>query len=124
MLSPLTAAALRFGVTAARRAATTSSLKAGPVERLITARVSAALQPTHLEVVNESQPRVQESHFKLLVVAAAFEGVPLLRRHRLVNDAIRGGEPELPCHALSVKALTPAQHSQGEGMQTTPKCGA
>ena len=106
-----------------RRAASTAT-KAGPVERLITSRVTAALAPTHLEVVNESQPRVQESHFKLLVVAAAFEGVPLLRRHRLVNDAIRGGEPELPCHALSVKALTPEQHSAGGGMHTTPKCGA
>ena len=97
---------------------------AGPVERLISARVAAALQPTHLEVVNESMPASQESHFKLFVVAAAFEGVPLLRRHRMVNDAIRGTAQELPCHALSVKALTPEQHSAGGGMHTTPKCGA
>ena len=41
------------------------------------------MQPSHLEVINESHmhnvPRSSETHFKVVVVAEAFEGVPLIK---------------------------------------------
>ena len=45
--------------------------------------------------------------FTVLVVSTAFEGKPLLARHRMVNEALKV-EMEL-IHALSMKTLTPAQ---------------
>ena len=130
--------------SALRRMASTAAL--GPIARDILAKVTAAFSPVHVELENESQKHASrsitptstrsgsstitssatanaESHFKLFVVSAMFEGVPLLQRHRLVNDAIRGGASNLPCHALSISAKTPSQWSGGAAMHKTPECG-
>jgi BolA-like protein 1 len=51
-----------------------------------------------------------ESHFKVFVVSEKFEGMSVLARHRAVNDAVRNKDTgELPVHALSIQAKTPAQ---------------
>jgi len=84
-----------------------------------------ALAPAALEVRNESHMHsgpATESHFKVLVVAERFEGVPLVRRHRLVNEALaeelRGG-----VHALSIHAYTPEQWAQRGGeIPRSPPC--
>ena len=48
---------------------------------------------------------------KLVFIASAkFEGVPLLERHRMVNDALR--EEMKQIHALSLKTWTPEQWQQ------------
>ena len=49
-----------------------------------------------------------ETHFRLDVVAAAFEGKSRVERHRLVNAAL---EPAFQrgLHALAVRARTPAE---------------
>ena len=107
-----------------RRMASTAAL--GPIATDILAKVTAAFSPVHVELENESQKHASggaESHFKIFVVSAMFEGVPLLQRHRLVNDAIRGGASNLPCHALSISAKTPSQWSGGAAMHKTPECG-
>lgn len=47
-------------------------------------------------------------HFELIVVTAAFEGKGLVDRHRMVYAAVGpavGGE----IHALSIRAMTPAE---------------
>ena len=47
-------------------------------------------------------------HFEVRVVAGQFEGLSLIDRHRMVYGAVQdviGG----PLHALSIKALTPAE---------------
>jgi len=98
-------------------------------------RFRSLLAPVeHLEIEDESHrhSRGAESHFKVLLVSPRFEGVPLVQRHRLVNDAARGLEPgvassssavELPCHALSIQAKTPAQFAAAPvGLQSTPGC--
>lgn len=98
----------------------------GPVARLVTERIQRALAPVHLEIENESHrhsgPPDAESHFKVLVVAAAFEGMPLLARHRAVTDAVRGDSREMPVHALSISAKAPSQWAAGAGMHATPNC--
>ena len=51
------------------------------------------------------------THFQALVVADAFEGKPVLSRHRMVYAALgerMGGE----VHALSLKTLTPSEHQR------------
>jgi BolA-like protein 1 len=94
-------------------------------ERIQT-KLSAGLQPVHLDVENESRmhnvPPGSETHFKVLVVSEAFDGLGLLDRHRRVNDLLReelGGG----VHALSIRALSPAQWEAGQaaGFQS-PEC--
>jgi acid stress-induced BolA-like protein IbaG/YrbA len=47
-------------------------------------------------------------HFDALVVAAAFEGRSRVQRHQLVYAAL-GSRMREQVHALSIKALTPAE---------------
>lgn len=70
-------------------------------------QASEALQPIdHLSVVDESNCGCG-AKFSVLLVTPAFDGVPLLARHRAVNAAL---EAEVPLiHALSMKTYTPVQ---------------
>lgn len=74
------------------------------------------LAPERLEVVDESHLHAGhsgwreggETHFRLDVVSAAFEGKSRVERHRLVNglldEAFKRG-----LHALALRARTPAE---------------
>ena len=101
----------------------------GPIALDMLAKLRAALAPVHMELENESHkhsaPPGSESHFTLFVVSSAFEGKALLERHRMVNELLKEGTNNLPVHALSISAKTPAQWAGGSGaaMQSTPACG-
>jgi BolA protein len=77
-----------------------------------------AFSPTHIELTNESHmhnvPTGSESHFKVVVVSALFEGKMLIARHRLVNKAL-AEEIEGKIHALALHTLTPAEWAAKEG---------
>lgn len=74
------------------------------------------LAPTALSVVDESHQHAGhsgwreggETHFRLEVVSAAFEGKSRVERHRMVNalldDAFKRG-----LHALALRARTPGE---------------
>jgi stress-induced morphogen len=49
-----------------------------------------------------------EDHWEATIVSAAFDGLSLIQRHRLVFDAL-AEEMKGPIHALTLKTLTPAQ---------------
>lgn len=52
-------------------------------------------------------------HFQAVVVCPAFEGKPLLARHRLVNDAVKDQMDSGALHALSLtRLMTPAEWDQ------------
>lgn len=92
----------------------------------IEGKLGAALAPAHLEVINESAmhnvPPGSETHFKVLVVSAVFDGLPLVARHRKVNEAL-ADELRSGVHALSIRALTPAQwEAEGAAGFVSPKC--
>ena len=65
------------------------------LQERIERKLADALDPEHLEVVNESGNHNvadgSETHFKVVVVAQAFEGERLLKRHRLVNSTLGRG---------------------------------
>jgi BolA family transcriptional regulator, general stress-responsive regulator len=98
------------------------------ISRAIHDKLVAQLEPVALEVINESRmhavPKDSETHFKVIVVSRAFEGVPLVKRHRMVNgilaDELRGG-----VHALSIHAYTPDQWTAhgGEAPKSPPCLG-
>ncbi len=96
------------------------------VQSTIYVKLSQALQPTHLDVLNESDqhnvPPGSESHFKVTVVSPHFVGEPLLARHRAVNRILA---PELagPVHALSLHTLTPEEwNAQQHRVPASPQC--
>lgn len=72
-------------------------------------KLAEALQPDHLDVINESGnhnvPPGAESHFKVVVVAAVFAGQRLLNRHRQINTLL-AEELAGEVHALSIHAYT------------------
>lgn len=79
-------------------------------------RLTAALAPTRLELVDESARHAGhagarpegESHFRLTIVAAAFEGRSRIDRQRMVFAAL-GDLMEREIHALAISALSPAE---------------
>jgi BolA protein len=81
----------------------------------IRARISAALAPSDLDVIDESHlhqghagARDGRGHFRVRVVSERFAGLRPLQRHRLVYDAV-GDLMQTDIHALSVTALTRAE---------------
>ena len=91
----------------------------------IETKLRTRLSPTVLEVTNESSmhnvPRGSETHFKVVVVSAAFEGLARVRRHQLVYetlaDELGGG-----LHALAITAQTPIEWS-GQAPESPPCLG-
>lgn len=93
----------------------------GPIARKIREKIVAALNPERLEVEDDSARHAGhhheggvdgraggESHINLTVVSAAFEGQGRVQRQRCVTDLLRE-ELAGPVHALSIRALTPAE---------------
>ncbi|XP_046391756.1 bolA-like protein DDB_G0274169 isoform X2 [Ischnura elegans] len=97
-----------------------------PTESSITVKLSTHLKPEHLEVVNESfmhnVPRGSETHFKVVVVSKDFEGIPLIKRHRIINELLRD-ELAGGVHALSIIAKSPSQwETGGKAVEPSPAC--
>lgn len=86
----------------------------GPVATEILRRVDAALAPTRVELVNDSDRHVGhaghdgsgESHFTLVVESRLFAGQSRVARQRLVYAAL-GDLMDGPVHALSLRTLAP-----------------
>ncbi|EGV30776.1 BolA family protein [Thiorhodococcus drewsii AZ1] len=50
-------------------------------------------------------------HFEAIIVSETFEGMPPIKRERLVMETVRDQVASGELHALSVKARTPAQQA-------------
>jgi BolA protein len=93
-------------------------------QETIEASIRDALAPVHLEVVNESSqhnvPKGSETHFRVVIVADAFEGMMRVERHRRVHQLL---ERELASglHALTLDLATPAEHARRAPL-ASPKC--
>ena len=95
------------------------------MQKTIESTISAAFELAHLQVENESHLHNvapgSESHFKLTIVSEAFDSLPLIKRHRMVNKAL---EQELrQIHALALHTLTPREWEARVGkVITSPRC--
>jgi BolA protein len=84
------------------------------VQRQIRDKITRALAPARLEIVDESQHHAGhagarpegESHFRMTIVSAAFVGKSRLARQRLVYDLL-ASELASDVHALALTTLTP-----------------
>ena len=99
----------------------------GPIAAIIREKLTQALNPERLEVVDDSGRHAGhhheggidgrpggESHLNLLIVSAAFEGQGRVARQRTVN-AVLAEELAGPVHALSIRALTPQEAAPDSG---------
>ena len=95
------------------------------VQTLIQSKIETALQPSVLEVDNESHMHsgpAAESHFRLVIVSENFAGKNLLARHRLVNKLL-AEELSGSVHALAMHTFTAEEWLQrGESAQASPAC--
>eukprot|EP00177_Eucheuma_denticulatum_P003484 GFKZ01006303.1.p1 GENE.GFKZ01006303.1~~GFKZ01006303.1.p1 ORF type:complete len:114 (-),score=11.62 GFKZ01006303.1:570-911(-) len=95
----------------------------GPVYQRVTEKLTAALRPTALTLIDETplhashpqSPKRPETHFNLQIVSPVFEGLSLIQRQRKVY-AILSEELESQIHALSMKTKAPSELDL-----TTPK---
>jgi BolA protein len=82
----------------------------------------AALQPEHLDVLDESHmhSRGLETHYKAVIVSAAFAGLNAVKRHQKVYATV--GELMAQIHALALHTYTPEEW-QAQGIApASPTC--
>jgi BolA protein len=88
-------------------------------------KLSAGLELQHLDVQNESGNHNvadgAESHFRVVLVAEAFSGVPLISRHRRVNQLLASELQDI--HALALHTYTEAEWQARHGdAPMSPPC--
>jgi BolA protein len=78
-------------------------------------RLRSALQPTALDIADDSHLHAGHAgaadgrgHFSVDIVSERFAGLTVVRRHRLVYDAV-GDMMTTDIHALSIRALAPGE---------------
>ncbi|GGB38526.1 BolA family transcriptional regulator [Roseibium aquae] len=82
----------------------------------ITEKLSAALAPSHLEVIDESDHHKGhmgyreggETHFRVRIVSEAFTGQSRVQRHRAINELL-AEELAGTVHALAIEARAPSE---------------
>lgn len=74
-------------------------------------RLSKSLEPTHLEVIDESHLHVGHEgakdgrgHFRVRIASKKFNGLRTIQRHRLVYDAV-GDLMSTDIHALAIEMV-------------------
>ncbi|MGB8365651.1 MAG: BolA family protein [Rhizomicrobium sp.] len=83
-------------------------------------KLTVALAPAELQIEDESARHAGhagaepggETHFRVLVVSSAFDGLPRVARHRQVY-ALLGKELAAGVHALALTTLTPQEALRG-----------
>lgn len=92
----------------------------GATASRIRTALEAALAPSFLEVIDESDRHAGhlhhpggvedrgETHFVVRIVSPAFAGVPRIARHRRVNELL-AAELRAGVHALAIEARAPGE---------------
>jgi BolA protein len=88
----------------------------GPVAAEMERRLRPALEPTFLDLVDDSEKHrghggynpAGESHFSLIIESAAFAGLSRVQRQRAVYAAL-GELMDERVHALSIRASAPGE---------------
>lgn len=82
----------------------------------------AALQPSHLDVLDESHmhSRGLETHYKATVVSDGFAGLSRVKRHQQVYAAM--GDLMTQIHALAVHTYTPEEWQTLGQAPASPTC--
>lgn len=71
----------------------------------IVEKIKASIEDASVEIEDLTGTR---DHYEVTVVSEAFDGKPLVKRHRLVYDALEE-EMKGPIHALKLETKTPSE---------------
>lgn len=97
------------------------------IENQIRQKLEEQFSPLHMELVNESSmhnvPQGSETHFKLLIVSQAFEGLGRVQRQQKIYSLLKEEMGEI-IHALSQRVLTPQEWKTlgGNVSISSPQC--
>lgn len=95
------------------------------IQPQIEAKLVDTFAPVYLKVINESYmhnvPPGSESHFKVVIVSAQFEGQRLITRHRAVNQCL-ADELANHIHALAIHTYTESEWQQQLNAPASPQC--
>lgn len=92
--------------------------------RNIEQKIKDRFKYEYLEILNESHNHSRpgdETHFRVLLVAPDFEGVPPLKRHQMVQELLKR-EFETGLHALSLHTFTLAEWQAQSQAPASPRC--
>ena len=84
------------------------------VQETITRKLTETFAPVSLKVLDESHQHEGhaghrpggQTHFRIYIVADAFQGKSRLARHRMINETL-AGELQSGVHALAIHAASP-----------------
>ena len=84
----------------------------GPVGKIMESKLKAALSPSHLELIDESNQHhghagahpSGESHFRLRISAAPLVGKGRVAQHRMINEVLVA-ELKSRVHALAIEVI-------------------
>lgn len=87
------------------------------------AKLTESLNPTTLEIINDSHLHShhkamagvtsKETHFRVIITSPAFQSKPLLARQRMVNTLLKEElAQEGGIHALQLKTRTPEEEDR------------
>lgn len=88
------------------------------IKETIEAKLKGRFSPERMEVINEShqhaghQPQFDgegETHFRVRIISAEFDGMSRIARHRAVNDLL-AEELATGVHALAVEPAAPGEN--------------
>lgn len=95
------------------------------VQETIANKLRKALLPSHLQVDNISHmhavPADAETHFDVVVVSEAFEGLRAVQCHQRVYQLL-AEELSSGVHALAIHAFTPEKWAQSGDVPAPPEC--
>ena len=89
-------------------------------------KLKEAINPSHLEVIDESylhnvEPG-RESHVRIVAISKNFEGLNLVKRHQLIYAEIQE-EISGPIHALSLHTFTESEWTaKNKETEPSPDC--
>ncbi|KAI8976043.1 bola-like protein-domain-containing protein [Pilobolus umbonatus] len=96
-----------------------ASKEKGPIQEAIETKVSQALNPSIMEIINESHLHAhhaamkgnthKETHFKMTIVSEDFAGKSMMQRHRMIYSLLGDELQHQGLHALTLKTKTPAE---------------
>ena len=91
----------------------------GPMYTAILNTLNTSLNPTSIELVDDSHKHAGhagskgwdgESHFSLMIVSDKFDGLNLVKRHKLIYGLLGDVMPKI--HALAIIARTPSEEKK------------
>ena len=95
------------------------------IEQELRARLERSFDPVELQVINESHqhnvPLNSQTHFKVVLVSAAFVGKRAVQRHQQVY-ALAGDLLEGELHALALHLYTPDEWAKTGAAPASPNC--